>query len=57
MTHITTTLAMSSKAIMDMISALHTAEDTIVIFSTPVYDAVIPVVLRPINAAEFMITS
>ena len=57
MTHITTTRAMLSKAIMDMMSALHTAEDTIVIFSTPVYDAIIPAVQRPINAAEFMITS
>jgi hypothetical protein len=51
------TLTMSLRAIMDMISALHVTADTIVIFSTPIYDAIIPAVQRPVKAAAFMITS
>ena len=51
------TLAMSLRAIMDMMSALHATADTIVRFSTPVYDAIIPAVDRPMNAAVFIITS
>jgi len=57
MTHITITLAMLLRAIMDMMSAPHAIADTMVRFKTPVYDAMIPVVQRPINAAAFMITS
>lgn len=45
------------RAIIDMMSALHAIADTTVRFNTPVYDAIIPVVQRPINAAAFMITS
>jgi hypothetical protein len=41
---------------MDMMSALHATVDTIVIFSTPTCDAIIPDVQRPIKAAAFMIT-
>jgi hypothetical protein len=40
-----------------MMSALHATADTIVEFSTPKYDAIIPVVQRPIKEAAFMITS
>lgn len=52
----TTTFVMLFKAIMDMISALHAIVDTIVIFNTPMHDAIIPAVERPIKAPTFMIT-
>jgi len=55
--HIMIILTVSLRAIMDMMSALHPTADIIVIFSTPIYDAIIPVVLRPINAEAFIITS
>jgi len=54
---ITITLAISLRAIIDMISALHATVDMIVRFSTPVYDAIIPGVHRPMKEAAFIITS
>jgi hypothetical protein len=42
---------------MDMMSALHATADIIVKFSTPVYEAIVPVVQRPIKEAPFTITS
>jgi hypothetical protein len=48
---------MSVRAIMDMINALHATVDRTVRFSTPMYDAIIPAVHRPMNAAAFIITS
>jgi len=48
---------MSLRAIIDMLSVLHMTVDTIVRFSTPICDAIIPVVQRPKKEAAFMITS
>jgi len=36
---------------MDMMSALHATADIIVKFSTPVYEAIVPVIQRPIKEA------
>jgi len=51
------TLALSLRAIMDMLTALHATADTIVKFNTPAYAAIGPVVQRPRKEAAFMITS
>jgi hypothetical protein len=53
----TTTLAMSLRAITEMMRALHVTVDAMVKFNAPAYAAIIPAVQRPITQAAFMITS